>query len=100
MSENLSISEGQIPIGPMFNEPMRVETVRAEGDGIWTVVLVGIKSEQFRKVSFTTGDLEKISILDTRFTYHGDIRDQFGVNQWLEHKKIITSLDLAKRGWR
>ncbi|MEW5806138.1 MAG: helicase-related protein [Acidobacteriota bacterium] len=27
----------------------------------------------------------------------GEIRDQFGVNQWLEQKKIITSLDLAKR---
>ena len=27
----------------------------------------------------------------------GDIRDQFGVNQWLEQKQIITSLDLAKR---
>ena len=27
----------------------------------------------------------------------GDIRDQFGVNQWLEQKKIITTLDLAKR---
>jgi len=28
----------------------------------------------------------------------GDIRDQFGVNQWLEQKRVITSLDLAKRG--
>ncbi len=27
----------------------------------------------------------------------GDIRDQFGVNQWLEHRQILTSLDLAKR---
>jgi len=27
----------------------------------------------------------------------GDIRDQFGVNQWLEQNKVITSLDLAKR---
>ena len=27
----------------------------------------------------------------------GDIRDQFGVNQWMEQKQIITSLDLAKR---
>jgi len=27
-----------------------------------------------------------------------DIREQFGVNQWLEQKRIITSLDLAKRG--
>lgn len=26
-----------------------------------------------------------------------DIRDQFGMNQWLEQKSIITSLDLAKR---
>lgn len=26
-----------------------------------------------------------------------DIRDQFGVNQWLEQRSIITSLDLAKR---
>src|SRR2546422_8353034 len=26
-----------------------------------------------------------------------DIRDQFGVNQWLERPRIITSLDLAKR---
>jgi superfamily II DNA or RNA helicase len=27
----------------------------------------------------------------------GDIREQFGVNQWQEHRQIITSLDLAKR---
>jgi len=26
-----------------------------------------------------------------------DIRDQFGVNQWIERKRVITSLDLAKR---
>ena len=26
-----------------------------------------------------------------------DIREQFGVNQWLERDKVITSLDLAKR---
>jgi len=26
-----------------------------------------------------------------------DIRDQFGVNQWLERSRVITSLDLAKR---
>jgi superfamily II DNA or RNA helicase len=27
----------------------------------------------------------------------GDIREQFGINQWLENRQIITSLDLAKR---
>ena len=26
-----------------------------------------------------------------------DLRDQFGVNQWLQQKRVITSLDLAKR---
>lgn len=26
-----------------------------------------------------------------------NIRDQFGSNQWLEHKHVLTSLDLAKR---
>ncbi len=26
-----------------------------------------------------------------------DLRDQFGVNLWIEQKKVITSLDLAKR---
>ena len=26
-----------------------------------------------------------------------DLRDQFGVNQWMEQKQVITSLDLAKR---
>ncbi len=27
----------------------------------------------------------------------GDIRDQFGLNQWMEQKQVTTSLDLAKR---
>ena len=27
----------------------------------------------------------------------GDLRAQFGVNQWMEQKQVITSLDLAKR---
>ncbi len=35
---------------------------------------------------------EKFLVLKGR-----DIRDQFGVNQWLEQKQTITSLDLAKR---
>ncbi|MCA1702024.1 MAG: DEAD/DEAH box helicase, partial [Actinobacteria bacterium] len=36
---------------------------------------------------------------DTKFVVlkGQDIRDQFGVNQWLDRNRIITSLDLAKR---
>ena len=210
MSEKQVLREGQILIGSLFSEPMRVETVRANGPDTWVAGLVGTQSERFRKVTLTTRDLEGLSILDARHTYDGDgrllrlglqayslgiayefdpyfglsisrvdplphqleavydyllklarvrflladdagagktimagllirelelrglaerilivcpanlsfqwqrelkekfdekflvlkggdIRDQFGVNQWLEQKKIITSLDLAKR---
>jgi superfamily II DNA or RNA helicase len=36
---------------------------------------------------------------DEKFTVlkGAEIREQFGVNQWLEQKQVITSLDLAKR---
>jgi len=209
MSEK-HLHEGQILIGSLFSEPMRVETVRANGPDTWLVGLVGTQSERFRKVTLTSRDLESLTLLDARHTYDGDgrllriglqayslgivyefdpyfrlfisrvdplphqleavydyllklarvrflladdagagktimagllirelelrglaerilivcpanltfqwqrelkekfdekflvlkggdIRDQFGVNQWLEQKKIITSLDLAKR---
>jgi len=205
-----SIHEGAIVVGTLFNEPMRVETVRDNGDGTWIVGLVGMQTERFRRVALTTRDLEDLKVLDSSLTFDGDgrllrlglqayslgiawefdpyfglsvsrvdplphqleavydyllkvarvrflladdagagktimsgllvrelqlrglaerilivcpanlafqwqrelkekfdekflvlkggdIRDQFGVNQWLEQKKIITSLDLAKR---
>ena len=36
---------------------------------------------------------------DSQFTVlrGGDIREQYGANQWLERNRVITSLDLAKR---
>ena len=42
---------------------------------------------------------ELLEKFDERFLVikGGDIRDQFGVNQWMEQKQLITSLDLAKR---
>jgi superfamily II DNA or RNA helicase len=189
---------------------MRVETIRASGDGTWILGLVGMQTERFRKVTLRSQDLELLTITDTEYRYDGDgkllrlglqayalgiayefdpyfglsisrvdplphqleavydyllklarvrflladdagagktimagllirelqlrglterilvvcpsnlsfqwqrelkekfdekflvlkggdIRDQFGVNQWLEQKKVITSLDLAKR---
>ncbi|MCP9446721.1 MAG: SNF2-related protein [Nitrospira sp.] len=210
MSEKQLLREGQILTGSLFNEPMRVETVRANGPDTWVAGLVGMQSEQFRRVTLTRRDLEGLTIRDTQHTYDadgrllrlglqayalglayefdpyfglsisrvdplphqleavydyllklarirflladdagagktimagllirelelrglverilivcpanltfqwqrelkekfdekflvlkgGDIRDQFGVNQWLEQKRVITSLDLAKR---
>lgn len=68
------LQEGSIVIGSLFNEPMRVETVRTSGDGRWTVGLVGTQTEQFRRVNLTNRDLEYLTILDSTFSYDGDSR--------------------------
>jgi superfamily II DNA or RNA helicase len=73
MSEKL-LHEGQILTGSLFSEPMRVETVRANGPDTWVAGLVGTQSERFRKVTLTTRDLESLTILDARHTYDGDGR--------------------------
>lgn len=71
---DILLHEGQILIGPLFNEPMRVETVRANGPDTWVAGLVGTQSERFRKVTLTTRDLESLTIQEARPTYHGDGR--------------------------
>ena len=53
MPEDTAPHEGQILRGSLFNEPMRVETVRAGGDGTWVLGLVGVSSERFRKVTLS-----------------------------------------------
>ncbi|MBW2340925.1 MAG: DEAD/DEAH box helicase family protein, partial [Deltaproteobacteria bacterium] len=68
------LREDCVVIGSLFNEPMRVETVRAGGDGTWTVGLVGTQSERFRKVTLTDGDINTLTILDSAFSYDGDGR--------------------------
>ena len=40
------IREGQILTGPLFNEPMRVETAQANTPASWVVGLVGPQSER------------------------------------------------------
>ena len=62
MSDNLPIREGQILTGSLFNEPMRVETIRAEGSQTWVVGLVGLRSEQFRRVTLRGDDLDYLTI--------------------------------------
>src|SRR3954451_12853113 len=65
---------GQLLTGPLFNEPMRVETVQATSPTSWVVGLVGTQTERFRKVTLTTGELEQLTILDPRHSYDGDGR--------------------------
>ncbi len=65
------VREGQVLSGPLFNEPMRVETVRPQGADAWVVGLVGLQSERFRSVTLTSADLKALTVLDAVCTYDG-----------------------------
>ncbi len=70
----MTIKEGQILIGSLFHEPMRVETFRSCGNDTWIIGLVGTRSERFRSVTLTKKDLEGLKILDSLPTFDGDGR--------------------------
>jgi superfamily II DNA or RNA helicase len=74
MSNPATLREGQILTGPLFSEPMRVETVRAQGPGTWVVGLVGTQSDRYRKVTLTQSDLQRLTIREPGHTYDGDGR--------------------------
>lgn len=65
---------GQILTGTLFNEPMRVETVRQDGPDTWVIGVVGTQSERFRSVTLTSRDIEALTIFDVTSTYDGDGR--------------------------
>ena len=66
------VREGQVLVGSLFNEPMRVETVRPVNGDTWSVGLVGVQSERFRSVTLTASDLQKLTIQETTCSYAGD----------------------------
>lgn len=66
------IEVGQILLGAVFSEPMRVLTIKAEGDGTWTVGLVGQRSEKFVSAALNQADLSVLTILRPRATFDGD----------------------------
>ena len=68
------LAPGQIVTGPLFNEPMRVETIQANGPESWMVGLVGTRSERFRKVALSPDDLARLSILQAEHSFDGDGR--------------------------
>ena len=63
---------GNVLVGSLFNEPMRVETARWDGDGAVVVGLVGTKSERFRSVRLTTAEIDALTILNTTASFDGD----------------------------
>ena len=74
MTAEAPIREGQVLTGPLFSEPMQVETVRSNGPGTWVAGLVGQRSERFRRVTLTSDDLSDLTIVDSVLSYDGDGR--------------------------
>jgi superfamily II DNA or RNA helicase len=66
------LQPGRVVTGPLFNEPMRVETVRPGGNGVWVAGLVGLHSERFRNVTLTSKELDALRIHDNGCSYDGD----------------------------
>jgi hypothetical protein len=69
-----AIKSGQILKGSLFNEPMRIESVRQDGPDTWVIGVVGTQSERFRSVTLTSRDIEALTIFDVTSTYDGDGR--------------------------
>ena len=74
MSRVPAVSAGQILTGPLFNEPVRVETVQESGAASWVLGVVGTQTERFRKVTLSAGDLQQLTIVDPRHSFDGDGR--------------------------
>ena len=72
MPDTVALAEGQILTGPLFPEPVRVETVRAFGPDSWEVGVVGLQTERFRRVTLTTRDLAAIRVQQPACSFRGD----------------------------
>lgn len=72
MIETPQIKEGQILSGPLFNEPMRVVTVRNNGSGLVEAGLVGQRSNEFRQVPLEPAQIAVLHITEPGFSYKGD----------------------------
>jgi superfamily II DNA or RNA helicase len=72
MGASNPVCVGQTLVGPLFNEPMRVETVSAAGDSSWVVGLVGTQSERFRRVTLCEADLAALRVLNAELSFDGD----------------------------
>ena len=72
MVDSCPIRMGQILKGPLFNEPMRVETVRSNGIDTWIAGLVGLQTERFRSVTLTSAQIKGLRIMDATYSFNGD----------------------------
>ncbi len=72
MNEKQVVREGQIITSSLFNEPMRVETIRLTGQDTWQLGLVGLQTERYRKVNLSANDIKNLSIIDSTYSYDAD----------------------------
>lgn len=61
--EEESIREGHLLVGPLFSEPMQVETVRQSAPGTWILGLVGSRTQQFRRVTLSPAEFSLFGFL-------------------------------------
>lgn len=66
------LAAGQIVTGAIFNEPMRVETIRSNGVGMWEIGLSGVQTERFRRVTLTLNEIRSLQIARPTFSYDCD----------------------------
>jgi len=69
---DLPLVDGQIVSGALFNEPMRVESIRRNGPDSWVVGLSGARTEKFRKATLSRKDIESLQVSYLIPTYGGD----------------------------
>ena len=59
-------------LGPLFSEPMQVETVRDAGPGAWVLGLVGSRSQKFRRVTLGPDEIRLLRVVESAPSYDGD----------------------------
>jgi hypothetical protein len=102
MSDGPTVQPGQILTGSSSASRCASETVQASGPTSWVVGLVGTQSERFRKVTLTSGDLDRLTILDPRHSYDGDGRllrlglQAYALGIAYEFDPYFRALDLAR----
>jgi superfamily II DNA or RNA helicase len=66
------LTPGRVVSGPLLSEPHRIETVQQNAAASWTLGLVGLRSERFRRLNLTTSDLATLRFEEAACNYAGN----------------------------
>ena len=72
LSPHDALQPGQVLTGALFSEPVRVETVPANGSRHWNVGMVGQQSGRFSRVTLDAAQLDGLVITDAAPSYSGN----------------------------